>query len=201
MPSAEHDLEYLQGCLTDLESYLLSDELYWTVDGSSLSGHPAYTRLTPGGLLLAKKRLMTRSLTLPQQMTFARLLPEIDAICAKWHVAWEKKASRDFRSRLGMWGNFLDEYRRRPEEHFDRYAYEVRLRVMLHLLTSEAALSSPAEHELLARLDQLLGAILVRGEFVWDVEMRAGFATEEYWYLYGSLPNRLHNRQVYHQKD
>jgi hypothetical protein len=193
LPSVEYDLGYLRACQGCLEDYLLSDELYWSVDAPVPAGESIYPRLTPGGFLLAQKRLLARTLNLDHQMVFSRLLPEVDAIRSRWRVAWEKKAGRDFHSRLGMWRNFIEEYRREPEEQYDRYPYEVRLRVMLQLLQPEAALFSPAEQEMLAGLDQLLKAVIVEGNFIWEADLQKGFPHQEYWYLYGLLPVHLHN--------
>lgn len=90
-----------------------------------------------------------------------------------------------------MWRNFIEEYQRDPGGNTDRYSYEVRLRVMLHLLRSESVEVDVAELDLLAGLDTFIEAVLVEGEFVWEEDVIGGFPQEVYWYLYGALPQEL----------
>jgi hypothetical protein len=51
MPGAQYELDYLQAGIASLEAYLLSPEVYWTLQDSPRSGGPAYPSLTLGGLL------------------------------------------------------------------------------------------------------------------------------------------------------
>jgi hypothetical protein len=90
-----------------------------------------------------------------------------------------------------MWRNFIQEYQENPQENADRYVYEVRLRVMLELLKPELADPSVEEKSALMGLDRYLKSILVRGDFIWDSEVQAGFSQGEYWFLYGKLPAML----------
>jgi hypothetical protein len=187
MPSIQYDLEYLRAGLEELESYLLSNELYWPVGAKPPAGEPAYPRLTLSGLLLARKRLHARSLPNNLPVDLARLDQRLDETRDRWRVAWEAKATREFHARLNLWRDFLQEYRDHPENNADRYAYEVQRRAMLDLLAPDATGAPQAERDLLHSLDQLLRAVLVSGEFVWETELQHGFPADEYWYLYGRL--------------
>lgn len=185
--SAEYDLGYVSAALPLLQSYLLSPELYWSLATKPPAGSPPYPELTLGSLLLALARLKARRHSVEQQTNLIRLEGELNQIRSGWRVAWEKKAQRSFSSRLKMWGNFIEEYRANPESHYDRYAYEIRHRVMLELLAGEAGSVPEAERELQSGLDKILRAVFVPGEFVWDEELAGGFPPETYWYLYGRL--------------
>jgi hypothetical protein len=187
MPTTEYDLGYLRAGLAALENYLLSKELYWALGAGAPSGEPAYPPLTLGGLLLALARLHARPLSMVERDQLARMEEQIDDVRSRWRVAWERKAAQDFRARLNLWRNFLEDYRQNPGADADRYAYEVRNRIMLHLLAPEASDIPPAETELLAGLDQLLRAVLVPGDFIWEKELAPGFPRNTYWYLYGTL--------------
>jgi len=187
MPSVEYDLGYLRAGLAALESYLLSKELYWNLGASSPRGEPAYPPLTLSGLLLSQARLHARSLDFSQRDELARIDEQMDEVRSRWRVAWDNKAAHDFRARLNLWRDFIEEYRERPEANADRYAYEVRLRVMLHLLASEASDIPVNETDLLAGLDRLLQAVFVPGDFIWEEELSSGFPRDTYWYLYGNL--------------
>ncbi|MGD9093343.1 MAG: hypothetical protein PVF74_10880 [Anaerolineales bacterium] len=185
MPSVAYDLGYFQAGVRVLKEYILSSEIYWPAGAKPPAGEPSYPQLTLGGLLLARARLRARRLPTDRDVELTRLEREFDRLCSRWRVSWQAKAEREFHARLVLWRDFLEEYRAHPGNHVDRYAYEVSRRVMLALLTPEAPGVPPEEIELLGALDQLLETILVRGEFIWDAEIKLGFPPETYWYLYG----------------
>jgi hypothetical protein len=187
MATTESDLGYLNAGLASLESYLLSDDIYWNLRAPSPPGEPAYPQLTLGNLLLARARLAAWPLSPDQSRLFSELESTMEAIRTKWRAAWTKKAEREFGARLRLWRDFLDDYRRNPETNLDRYPYEVSRRVMLHLLESESNQPSKHELELLEGLDKVLSAIHVPGEFIWDQELRGGFPPQKFPYLYGTL--------------
>ena len=190
MPSAEYDIRYLQAGMSLLEDYLLSADLYWPVGASPPPGEPPYPRLTLGGMLLARKRAQAYSLTTNQQAEFAQLVQQMDAVRSRWRSAWGQKAAREFRSRLNLWGNFLEDYRENPSANADRYRYEVGRRVQLQLLADEAIDLPQSDLDLLNGLDRVLQAALIPGRFIWDEELASGFPRETYWYLYGNLKSR-----------
>ena len=176
MTSIEKDRAYLEAGIPDLESYLLSDELYWPV---SARGYEL-PRLTIGGLLLAKTRLKTRG------ERIEALTMQLEAVRSKWQVAWETKADREFQSRFGLWANYLADYRQNPEGQSDAYPHEVRNRAILQLLQPELPEELP-EREALSSLDGVVRSNLLPGEFIWEPDIQSGFPRDEYWFLYGKL--------------
>ena len=189
VPSVEHDFGYLRAAILILENYLLSKELYWALADSAPRGEPAYPQLTIGNLLLAHARLNARLLSFEQQFDLERLDNKLWAIAAKWRQAWEIKVGRDFSARLRLWRDFLEEYRAQPDNHVDRYPYEVGRRVQLELLANQLEEIPAAEKDLLAGLDKILGAVFVPGGFVWDDDLINGFPNPPFWYLYGRVAN------------
>ena len=187
MSVAAYELGYLNAGIEILEAYLLSGDLYWTMGASPPAGSPPFRQLTLGGLLLNDRRLQARRLTPNQEMERQECAAELQEIIYHHRVAWERKASREFQSRLKMWANFLNEYRDDPENHRDRYAYEVERRVMLQLLETHAREVPHAEQDLLGSLDQVLGAVFLPGAFIWDAEVTGAFDRSSFWYLYGEL--------------
>ena len=187
MPSVEYDLGYLRAGIPMLEDYLLSKDIYWSLGGSPPRGEPGFPSLTLSGILIAQARLHAHPLTMGQRDKMARLDEHIDDLRARWRVAWERKASNEFRARLNLWRDFLGEYRQSPEAHSDRYSYEVSRRGMLNLLGQEAGEVQPAESDLLTALDKLLRAVFIPGNFIWDPELAPGFPPSKYWYLYGDV--------------
>jgi hypothetical protein len=188
MKSFEYDLHYLQAALDIFEKYLLSDEVFWPLNTTPPPGEPDYPQLTLDGLLLATKRLEARQETGVQKNQLEEVISDLELNRSRWRVAWEQKANRCFRARLRMWKEFIEEYQNNPQENADRYAYEVRLRVMLDLLRSEIGPDNAVEIMLLQSLDDYLKKVLEQASFVWDAGLRSGFPAETYWYLYGRLP-------------
>lgn len=187
MVSLEYDIGYLQAGVHALESYLLSGDLYRPIGTSPPAGELPYPSLTLSGLLLAQARLRSRSISLGDRSKQENLDAQLDEIHTRWRVAWDKKANREFRSRLNLWRDFLEEYRARPENNSNRYSYEVSRRVMLYLLKPEAAGVPQAELNMLEGLDRILKAVLLPGGFVWEPELEPGFPADPFWYLYGKL--------------
>jgi len=185
--SLEYDLRYIQAALEALESYLLSGEVFWPIGINPPAGEPEYPRLTLDGLLLARARVSAHPKTSDQSDQVGKVLTELDLHRTRHRVAWEQKAEQCYQVRLRMWGDYLQEYRDNPGDNADRYAYEVRLRVMLCLLKPELRSLNLAEAQLLSGLDKYLKSVLVGGGFIWDPAIQSGFPGEEYWYLYGKL--------------
>jgi hypothetical protein len=189
MPSFEYDAGYLEAANELLEDYLLSKEIYWKLNASSPPGEPGYPSLTLGAMLLAAERLQARQLTPDQSQEFSRLHGDMERKRSKWRTAWRNKAREEFRSRLDLWGNYLEDFRRDPEGNIDRYGYEVSRRVMLELLGDDIPEVPIAQEELLKGLDKIIEGLMVSGEFVWDAELEAGFSPLKYPYLYLALRN------------
>lgn len=187
MPSAEHDLGYLEASVDLLEKYLLSKDIYWKMTASPPPGEPSYPSLTLGGVLLARERTGGRQLSPQQSQKNIQLEAEIDRIHSKWRTAWENKSREEFRARLNLWRDFLEEFRQDPEDNLDRFAYEVSRRVMLQLLEKDARLIPVVETQMLEGLDAVLSGLFIAGDFVWDKELQSSFSKDEYPYLYGRL--------------
>lgn len=191
MPSIEYDLNFLEAGLVDLEGYLLSNELYWHLDAGPPAGDPPYPRMTLGNLFLARTRLSGRRLSSAEQIQLEKANARMQAIRQHWQVAWGQKSAREFSARLRLWRDFLEEYRKKPDENLDRYAYEISRRVVLALLYTEAEGIPAEEVELLFGLDDLLRAAFLRGKFIWSDKLKNSFPEDPYWYLYGTLKEEL----------
>ena len=170
------DMAYLEAGIPEVEAYLLSEALYWPVRARGYR----LPRMTLAGLLLALERIRAGD------QPVASLAAQLEAARSKWRVAWENKAAREYRARFGLWKGYLEEYRENPEQHADAYPYQVRYRVMLHLLEVELPVE-PKEMEALKGLDAFLRVSLAPSDFLWDPRLEAAFPYEVYWYLYGKL--------------
>jgi hypothetical protein len=191
MPTFEYDRRYIEWGLSILESYLLSKTAYWPVDVVAPSGEPAYPRFTLEGLLLSLQRLQAHGEQLGQHSYIAKYNLELEFVRNRWKAAWESKAKSGFVARLRMWQGYLKEYREQPDNHADRYRYEVRLRVFLDLLRLNISSQDSGLSNSLLVPDSFLITILSRSDFIWDKEIIGGFPENVYWYLYGKLPYTL----------
>ncbi len=194
-PSLNHDLRYLRAALDQLEDYLLSKEIYWSGSVYSPDHAGNFPPLTLGWVLFYLQRAAALAQSAKQSGEYSRIDQAIQVKRSKWLHAWETKARSEFSSRLRLWRDFLEEYRHHPEDHFDRYRYEVQKRVLLALLLQEAGEVQNAELELLNALDQLLENCFVSGAFIWEPVFQSAFPKESYWYLYGTLA-REHSRKA-----
>lgn len=187
MPNFAYYQVYLQAGLNEVERYLLSKELFWPLNIAPVLGEVSYPNLTLGGLLLHRTYARPLAQTASQITSLQKLETEIEAIHTRWRVAWERKASWEFKSRLRQWGNFIKEIRVDPEDNLGYFRYEVRLRVILDLLRADLRDVDPAHFEHLDSLDLLLRALFQPGGFIWESELASEFPAENYWYLWGVL--------------
>jgi len=184
MTKQEQDLVYFRTGIQELEDYLLSEELYWTLASNRQSA--ALSRLTLGGLLMALVRLSCLPGTPHDMFLFQDLQDQLAVIREKRRSVWEQKVTREIGARLDLWRNYLEDYQQFPEKHYDAYQQEVRWRVMLQLLERE--ISSPfPEEAILQALDEMLHTFLVPGKFIWESVLSKVFERQEYWFLYGNL--------------
>ncbi len=186
MPTLDDDLMYLQSAVESLEKFLLSDEIYWPLEGRRTAHLP---RLSLGGALLASLRAEAYPKTEEQRSRWESLTGEIETVRSRWRVAWERKAQREFEARLRQWSAYLNEYRENPGAQAGYYPYEVRVRVILDLLAEEINPQSLPEHitAMYSGLDALLRAVFVADGFIWDEALQNGLSRERFWYLYGRL--------------
>lgn len=189
MPDFAYFRVYLQAGLQELEPYLLSNQLFWTVNASPSLGEPGYPKFTLGGGLFFGLCARTLAKTASQIAAVQSLETDMNSYRTRWQVAWERKASWELRSRLRQWGNVLKEIRQDPEEHIDYYRSEVRWRVFIQFLLSEIRELENVQQEQLNGLDLSLRALFAPGDFIWEPELAPGFPTNPYWFLWG-LPRK-----------
>jgi hypothetical protein len=185
MPSIDYDLLYLQSGLLDLQGYLLSRELFWPIGASAPPGEPPFPRMTLGNLLLSHRRLQAQPLSENQRAEYERLSQRLEGTRKEWRVAWGQKAQREVSTRLGLWRDFIEDYRKKPQANADRYTYEVSRRVVIELLLPEAESIPSEEQELLNGMDGMLRAVLEKRPFIWDENLEPAFPQDRYWFLYG----------------
>lgn len=188
MKDKAYDLAYLQSGLDELESYLLSDELFWPVTGRPPGKYTSFFKLTLGNLLLSTQRLgayaQGRHLSAQENAEYTRLRTQVDTMQQKWQSAWRKKADLEYPSRFNQWVHTLGELKKEREKNAPYYPNEIRTRVLLDLLAPFTIQSQRYEIE---PLDAALKQMLRPAPFLWGEELAAGFPEATYWYLYGGI--------------
>ncbi len=180
---SSYELKFLQAAEDSFQSYLLSNEIYWPLSVRPPAGSPPYPRFSLGWLLLYARRLAP----FRQDLEVAEVLNSFEGIKKSWHSAWKKKAAAEFQSRLRLWAQFLNDYRRERGANASRYRYEVQRRTMLELLREEADTLPSEQLDLLSSLDAVLRGSLKPGDFLRDPEQANAFPKNRFWFLYGDL--------------
>lgn len=181
----EQDWQFVRAGAEDLQHYLLSPELYWPLAGVSRGGsQERLLQFTLGNLELSQARLAAVRWPERDQTELNGLNEKIAAVHDRWKANWARKAEREQTARLKLWQAYLNDLLSETGRRASGYAFEVRLRAILHLLSDDTDGLEPAEQEVLSGLDARLRGKTETGPFVWEPEVQPGFPGELYWYLY-----------------
>lgn len=182
MTDPQRELGLLRSTAADLDTYIVSDILFWSPTDAGPFQH-RYPQLTLGGLLLtqAKLRLLGARLSPAEQTCLSEAEQQIAATRSRWRANWEKKAVREIQTRLNAWA------RTAQERNADDYPSAALQRVMLELLLADVDQGSvaPSHRARLSTLDTLLSNRFRAGPFVLDADLEPAFPPEAYWFLYG----------------
>jgi hypothetical protein len=178
MPPESQDREYIKLASEELQDFLLSGEVYWPM---------GRLRLSMGQLLLYLTNQSAREQTEDSSTEFSLYQQQILQTRDRWRSLWERKAVAEMPMRLNLWRNFLSEYSQDHHQGARDYPREVRWRVMLELLSLEAAAIPPEVSMALAALDQRLQAVFLPGQFIWDAALTGVYPPTPYWFLYGNV--------------
>ena len=181
MTIREQRLHFLQAGIGDLESYLLSDVLYW-----QLPGPASRQRLTPGGLLLELTQIESQVEPTWQASEIRSIQSSLDRIRLEHRSAWERKIQQEIKARLQLWKAYLEEYRQNPDEQAAYYPKEVKWRVLLQLLLKEFP-DPMVQAGSLFDLDKMVQSNWLPGNFLWEPYLMNAFQQPDYWFLYGRL--------------
>ena len=189
----EYKLRFVQAGLDQLESYLLSSELFQPLGITAPAGRTPYPQLTLGNLLLAEKKSLAATIKTPLYEQVKLCSQSICIIKEKWLAHWRQKSYRELNSRLQLWKEFLDAYLDDASNNYDRYKFEVSRRVLITILAGETDLILSEQKQLVITLDTILRSHFEHGIFIWEEVFHKAFPEAIYWFLYGKLPknNRL----------
>lgn len=121
----------------------------------------------------------------PKETILHSLEMKLDHWHTGWRSTWERKAQREFKSRLRQWDLYISELQLNPDANFPYYDSEVRVRVLIDLLIPEMKPPGDQFMNQLTGLDAFLKSVLQPGAFIWEEELSSGFNREKFWYLWG----------------
>lgn len=174
MNTSDQDKAFFEEGLEQLETYILSKELYWPSSVHTTD----FSQMSLGAMLLVRERLRGWKISGIQG-----LVMKMAGVHLKWRAAWDAKAEREIHARLELWKNYLDEAGKAPAEFHRQFPYQVRLRTILALLLEEVHASPPQP---LVMLDNVLQRGWQNGTFIWAPEIAWIFPKNTFWYLYGN---------------
>lgn len=182
---AAHELEIFKAMTAELEPFLLSDALFWTVRPGS-----DFPQLSLGLMLLVRSRLqaLAPSLTPAQSTEQVRAEGQLEVALRRWAAAAEAKAQKELRTRINLWQAFLSELAEAPHTSAENYAQEATHRTIAALLIQQfTGLAESSEAGRLTGLDAQLRGRFKPGHFVWAVDLQGEFPQSEFWFLYGRV--------------
>jgi hypothetical protein len=184
MTDPARDVSLVRSIAADLEAYLKSDIVYWSLTDAGPM-RQRYPQLTLGSLLFAQARLRVLASRLdPQQQTeLAEVSRQVAATRARWPANWLRKAEREIETRVNAWARAV------REASLADYPAAVQSRLMLGLLLDDLAEEDSAaltqRRVRLASLDSLLRSRFKPGPFALDDDLQSAFPADKFWYLYG----------------
>lgn len=187
MHSIPFNLDLAHSIVNQLNSYVLSDEVFWPLGGKSSDGK-VFPRASLGQLLLTLDELSVLAEEMdPHQITTHHNIQQAYENYRQEHPAnLEAKAWAEVDQRLTLWRSLLRDMRDDPPST-NRYETDVRQRFFLTRL--QTFLSNDQKlrelHAELSQLDGILRGRFQAGGFIWHPRLRHLYAHDEYWFLYG----------------
>ena len=113
-----------------------------------------------------------------------RLWQPIAHLRQRWLSHWRGKARRELHARMERWLEYLRTLQVDTGQA-DYYPYEVRQRVIVHLLAEDLGGLDEEEKRFLHRADRALRGLFRPGAWIWEPDLQPAFPRETFWYLYG----------------
>ena len=181
----KHDLGILEAMAAEMDSYLMSDVLFWRLGGRM-------PMLTLGGYLMRQHRLLALPDLLDDEER-VRLQTTVsqfkDAITEKI-VRLEEKVHDELDARIRQWEAYLKELDEDEGRGKGSYSTAVEARVMIKELID---LMQQAPYRLRPRVPPLVNMLDVqlrrlwqpRDTLVWATEWKPAYPRDTYWWLHG----------------
>jgi len=177
-----YEAKYVEEGLEQFKPFLLSTEIFWNINLKRPANHAPYPQLTLGNMLLSIHILNTDDVA----DEYKEIIHSFDAIKQEWMRAWQKKAELEFNFRIKQWGRYLVNLQGEQAQSAASFKNDVRIRVLLELLQGQMKAQGENVADDLNALDLQFHRQMKADDFVWPLEIKASFASEDYWFLYCS---------------
>lgn len=192
----QRDLKVLEQMAIEMEAYLMSDSMHWTMAKRDMP------RLTIGGYLMRQQRLpiLRKHLRAAEQARLEVAIKHFDQTLVEKVVRFEHRAHQELHAFLSEWTCYLRSLTEYRAHAVNRYASEVDTRVVItavidKLLETPYQLDPRIPSELTV-LDRSLQRHWQAGKFVWEPVWQLAYPQEKYWWLYGK-PDLKRSSQAY----
>ena len=190
------DLKILEQMAIEMEPYLISDTMHWTMAKRDMP------KLTIGGYLMRQQRLpiLSNYLRPEEQARLDVAINHFNQTLVEKVVRFEHRAHQELHAFLNEWTCYLRGLTKYRALAVTRYASEVDTRVVItavidKLLETPYHLDPRIPSELTV-LDRSLRRHWQVGKFVWEPVWQLAYPKEKYWWLYGK-PDLKTSSQAY----
>lgn len=184
--SPASDLAIVREMVSELENYIVNDDLYRTVSVRLPAGD-VRLQMTGGDLLTRLYRLdRERSrLSFEEEASLTALQQEAERIIYSLRTRFNQRLVRELKTRTDALKWYLDEAAQNPTEGRANYPYEMRNRQRIEEILKRLGAETPADAAAaLAGVDRRLRGMTQGERFVWDASLESVFPRQPYWYLY-----------------
>lgn len=174
--------EILKEILSDWETFLFSNEIYWQLNLSNKKFSPSErrVRISAGRLLISSFLLQNTN-----RFNYDSILNQFLMLKNKWLANWQKKVIEELPVRTRQWNQFIHDLRSDSEFSQPQMNNQLQIRLMIGLLIDELdELESEKFFQQITILDQKYKYATLEDGFIWDSELSEMFLPEKYWYLY-----------------
>ncbi len=187
MHPTKFNLTLMDSMLEEMESFLLSKELFWPLALRSSPGQIPYPRLSIGVFLLTEDELIAQKTNMDSEQAaeYSRLRLKRQGIFRKWKSAIQRKSLQELGMRRNLWRALVEEIEEKKRQKFD-YKQDVRNRVMFQRL-QDLVDPSMVDEDLIQGMQSIDTRYISqsqRAEFVWDPELKPLYGEDDYWFLY-----------------
>lgn len=187
--SIDRDLKEIAKMGNTLQTYVLSDQLYMSVDGGLFSSKNM-PQLTTGAFLLRLRRLtqFRDEMNGVQQTILDKAIAQHNEVQNEWTVHYGQKMEREVLSRLKAMTEFFRDCRESIQTCSGAYPIEALRRTIIQellMVLDEQGVDSPDVTSRTHHTDNELRTWVVAGDFIWAEKLASVYPKESFWWLYG----------------
>ncbi len=180
------DLLLVEAMATELEAYILANELYRTITARTPEGDQMF-QMTGADLLTRLHRLQGERSTLAprDQERLAMVQASVDATIKSLRTRFLERLQREIKARLDSLKWFLDDCLADRQRCRVEFPFEMRNRQRIEeaLKMMNNQLPAPLQDSL-RQIDTRLRQVAQPSAFIWDERWKSSFPPQPYWYLY-----------------